>query len=136
MTSYLTNTTPETQPLSIPVPLRDYDIDSVQQAKKIIDADISRHFTIEDIARQVAIGKTKLKHGFRLFYGKGLYTYLREVRMEKAMELVTETHKTFKAIAKACGFKHYNNFIAAFTKFHGTTPGNARKTKHIIKPLA
>ena len=133
--SYI-NTTVEFNPVPVSAAFHDNDIDGVQQAKRIIDADISRHFTIEDIARQVALGKTKLKYGFRLLYGKGLYTYLREARMQKAMELVMETHKTFKAIAKACGFKHYNNFIAAFTKFHGTTPGNARKTRRIIKPLA
>lgn len=106
-----------------------YDIERIQQAKKLIDADISRHHTIIDIAQQIALGKTKLKEGFRIYYGKGLYTYLREQRMIKALELVTNNHhQTLKEIAKACGFKHYNNFIAAFTKTHGVSPGHLRKT--------
>lgn len=109
------------------MPIRDTDIEAVQKAKALIDADISRHHTIGDIALAVALGKTKLKQGFRRQYGKGLFAYLREIRMIKAMEMVTGTDKPFKLVAKACGFKHTSNFIAAFTKHHHLTPGKARK---------
>jgi len=107
--------------------LTDYDIECITTAKKIIDKDISRHFTIPHIAQQVALGTTKLKKGFKQYYGKGLYTYLREARMNTAMDLVCHSQKTFKMIAEAIGFRHSNNFIAAFTKFHGITPGKARR---------
>lgn len=104
-----------------------YDIECIENAKKIIDADISRHFTIFDIAQQVTLGSTKLKEAFKQHYGKGLYTYLKEARMKKAMELITATQKPFKEIARDVGFKHYNNFITAFTKYHGCSPGQIRK---------
>lgn len=106
-----------------------YDIECIENAKKIIDADISRHFTISDIAQQVTLGSTKLKETFKKHYGKGLYTYLKEARMKKAMELITATQKPFKEIARDVGFKHYNNFITAFTKYHGCSPGRARKKR-------
>ncbi len=114
-------------PILLIMPVYDNNFEQIQQAKNIIDADISRHFSIEDIARQVALGKTKLKQGFREYYGKGLYTYLRETRMAKAVQLVTGTNIPFKQVAKACGFKYSNNFIAAYTKFYHSTPGTARK---------
>lgn len=105
----------------------DYDIEQVVQAKAIIDADISRHHSIEALAVQVAMGKTKLKEAFRVYYGKGVYTYLREIRMAKALELVNDSSQTFKQIAKACGYKYYNNFITAFSNYHGITPLHARR---------
>ena len=104
-----------------------YDIECIENAKKIIDADISRHFTISDIAQQVTLGSTKLKETFKKHFGKGLYTYLKEARMEKAMELIVTTQKTSKEIAREGGFKHYNNFITAFSKYHGYSPNHARR---------
>ena len=106
---------------------KDLYITQVAAAKQFIDSDISRHYTINDIARQVALGKTKLKQGFRQQYGMGLYSYLRKARMEKALQLVTETNIPFKQVAKACGFRYSSNFFAAFTKYHSITPGKARK---------
>ena len=64
--------------------LTTYDIECIENAKKIIDADISRHFTISAIAQQVTLGSTKLKEAFKKHFGKGLYTYLKEARMKKA----------------------------------------------------
>ena len=104
-----------------------YDIECIENAKKIIDADISRHFTISEIAQQVSLGRTKLKETFKQHYGNGLYTYLKDIRMKKAMELISASQKPFKEIARDVGFKHYNNFITAFTKYHGSSPGQARK---------
>ncbi len=104
-----------------------YDIERIQEAMDIILKDLSRHLTINQLAMEVALGKTKLKEGFRVYYGKGVYACLREARMHRAMELVTGTHKSFKSIARECGFKYYNNFIAAFSKQFGRTPGQVRK---------
>ncbi len=107
--------------------LSKHDKEEIARAKAIIDADISRHLLIGDIAQQVAMGVTKLKIVFREMYGQGLYHYLRTERMKKAMELIVETNKTIKEIARVTGFKHYNNFISAFTKHHCISPGKARK---------
>ena len=107
--------------------LTTYDMECIENARKKMDADISRHFTIADIALQVNMGSTKLKQAFKQQYGKGLYTYLKEARMTKAMELVTTSEKNLKEIARRTGFKHYNNFISAFSKYYGYSPGHARK---------
>lgn len=104
-----------------------YDKDQLTYIKTLVDKDISRHYTIDELARLAALGTTKLKIGFKQVYGKGIYTYLRELRMEKAAELVTGTEKTFKEIARLTGFKHYNNFLAAYKNYHGISPGQARK---------
>ncbi len=105
----------------------DYDIACIENAKKLIDDNISRHFSITAIALQVGLGKTKLKDGFKQYYGTGMFTYLRHTRMKKAMELVTGTKKTIKEIAAITGFHQPNNFIASFEKYYGITPGKARK---------
>jgi transcriptional regulator GlxA family with amidase domain len=109
------------------VPLSSYDTEQIAFVKALIDTDISSHYTIEELSLRAALGKTKLKAGFKALYQKGIYTYLRELRMQTAAALVTDTDKTLKEIALLTGFKHYHNFLAAFTKHHGYTPGHARK---------
>jgi AraC-like DNA-binding protein len=104
----------------------DYDIECFQKAKSMIDADTSRHYSIEFIAEKVGIGKTKLKIGFKEYFKTGLFTYLREQRMIKAAELLVESNKTIKEIAKATGYKYRTNFISAFTNYHGLPPSKYR----------
>lgn len=106
--------------------LTEYDIECLKEAKTLIDKNNRQHHTIGDIARAVGMGATKLKAGFKLYYGSGLYAYLREQRMQQAKLQLADSGKTIKAIAKTMGFKHTSNFTTAFRKRFGVTPGKWR----------
>ncbi len=107
--------------------LSPYDIECLEKAKGLIEADLSRHIPVAELAQKVAMGKTKLKIGFQQLYRYPVYTYLQRQRMILAMELLTCTYKTLKQIARHCGFHHNNNFITAFNRHYGITPGQVRK---------
>jgi AraC family transcriptional regulator, transcriptional activator of the genes for pyochelin and ferripyochelin receptors len=107
--------------------LSPYDIECLEKAKQLIEADLSQHISIADLAQKVALGTTKLKNGFAQQYGTPIYSYLRTIRMLKAVELLTDSNKTVKEIARLTGFKHKNNFTSAFNRYHGFTPGMLRK---------
>jgi AraC-like DNA-binding protein len=109
------------------VQFSDYDIGCIQKAKDIIVADLSIHQNIELIATKVGFGKTKLKMGFKLYCGMGLYSFLKRQRMIKAAELLIGTDKTIKQIAKSVGFRHASNFAKSFGSYYGITPGKYRK---------
>ena len=104
----------------------DYDIECIEKAKQLIDADLGTHLSIEFIAGKVGLGKTKLTAGFRYHYSMGLYSYLRKQRMIKAAELLAYTRRTIKQISWDTGFKYPSNFTKAFAGFHGVTPGKYR----------
>lgn len=110
------------------VQLNDYDIECIQKAMTIIADDLASHQNIAQIARKVNLGTSKLKKGFKLHYGMGLYSFLKKQRMIKAAELLAGTNKTIKQIARSAGFKHASNFTKAFGSYHGITPGKYRKT--------
>lgn len=103
-----------------------YDIECIKRAKALIDADISKHFTIEFLSEKTGIGNTKLKRGFKQFFGLGLFSYLREQRMILAGELMVNTNKTIKEVSKATDFRYPNNFISAFKSYHGLPPAQYR----------
>ena len=107
--------------------ITDYDIECIEKAKALIDADTSVHYSIEHIATVAGIGSTKLKKGFREKYKSSLFSYLRKQRMIKAANLLTTSNKSIKQIAKVTGFQHLTNFTRAFTNYYKISPGNYRQ---------
>jgi AraC-like DNA-binding protein len=107
--------------------LSDYDIECLNKAKALIDADLSVHFTIVTISEKTGMGATRLKKLFKEYFGSPLFTYLHGQRMQQAKQFIEETNNTIKAIAKKTGYHHYRNFITAFTRHHGISPGELRK---------
>jgi AraC-like DNA-binding protein len=110
--------------------LSDYDIECLKNARAIIDSS-NLHRTIEEIAHSVGMGATRLKAGFKLYYGSGLYAYLREQRMQRARQMLTEGKKTIKTIAAATGYKHTSNFTSAFKRRFNKTPAALRRAFQI-----
>lgn len=106
-----------------------YDIECLQRAKALIDQDRSIHHRTADIAHAAGMGATRLKAGFKQYYGMALYSYLREQRMQLALHLLENTDKTIKAIAKETGFLFVTNFSAAFKKRFGSSAGKYRRVK-------
>ena len=109
------------------VKLNECDIECIQKAMAIIINDLASHQNIELIARKVNLGTSKLKMGFKLYYGMGLYSFLKKQRMTKAAALVAGTYQTIKQISQHTGFKYTSNFSKAFTAYHGLTPGAYRR---------
>jgi len=103
-----------------------YDIECLQKAKQIIENNTREHHHVSYIARTVGMSATKLKAGFKQYYGSGLFAFLTELRMKEARSLLEENKLAIKAISKAMGYKHVSNFSKAFKKKFGITPGTVR----------
>ncbi len=103
------------------------DTTSVLKAKDIILNDLSQHFTIQQISRQVHLNEFKLKAGFKQQFGTGIFECLLQARMQKARELLMQTDKPIKEIASLTGYDHLTSFITAFRKYFGYTPGSIRR---------
>lgn len=92
-----------------------------------IDKYIQEHFTenIEavSIASHFGIGKTRLYEIAKESYGIGIAEYIRNLRIEKSKQLLTERPELPLAeIASLCGFPDYNYFITTFRKKVGMPP--------------
>jgi len=107
--------------------LTQHDIECLFAAREMIAADISRHYTIEQIAMHVGLSTTKLKKGFKELFKTTLFEYLETERMEKAKELMRSTDKSLKQISRLAGFRYMNNFNKAFKRTFGVSPHEWRK---------
>ncbi len=108
--------------------LRDSDIEYLEEAKKLIDKDMSKHYTILEIARHVGLSESRLTRGFKFLFNLGLFEYLEEARLENAKNMIENTDKRFKEVSKVFGYKYSNNFSKAFKKRFGISPRTWKKS--------
>lgn len=92
-----------------------------------IDEYIAAHYTQRldavTLARHFQIGKTQLYEIARQSYGIGIAEHIRNLRIEKAKQLLIEQPELSLAeIASSCGFGDYNYFITVFKRVVGMPP--------------
>ncbi|QQS28959.1 MAG: helix-turn-helix transcriptional regulator [Sphingobacteriales bacterium] len=103
------------------------DIDKIYFVQGRILSDLSSCFTHEQLARLAGTNEFVLKKGFREVFGKPVYQYLLQKRMEKAMDLLLTTHMQVSEIALLVGYEDASAFIRAFKRVFNTLPMMVRK---------
>jgi LacI family transcriptional regulator len=81
---------------------------------------------IEEVSRHSGISLNALSKNFRDHVGKVPSDFLREVRMNRAKELLEETDLTLDQIAKQTGYSCAMSFYTAFKRLFHLTPGAYR----------
>lgn len=94
--------------------------------KSLLDSSTYRHEKLAVLADVSGISLTKLKVGFKQFYGVSIYHYFLQRRMERAKQLLSASDLPVKVIALECGFRNCQHFITTFKKWVGVTPGGYR----------
>ena len=82
----------------------------------------------EDIAAALGISRSVLFDKCRSVLGKAPTEYLRELRFEKAAEMVKEGSRPISEVAYLCGFNDAHYFSKAFRKRYGMTPSEYRRS--------
>jgi len=108
------------------MPLSKQDITYIRQAKTILDENFDKHITIPQLARQAGINEAKLKEGFRELYGNSIHTYIQQLRLEKAKQLLLTTTMPITDITYHIGYSHVTHFTTLFKKETGLTPTEYR----------
>jgi AraC-like DNA-binding protein len=79
------------------------------------------------IAQKVALSESTLKRYFKLIYGRSIYEYYLNKKMEMARELILQRPLTVNEAAEMMGYEKVSNFIDIFKKYHGCSPGSIKK---------
>lgn len=105
-----------------------YEMACIQKAHDLLLEDVSKKPQgIRQLARRAGLNEFKLKAGFKHVFGMGIFECLQEARMEKARELLLSTNKPVKEICRLAGYPRITNFITAFRRKFGYTPGSLRR---------
>lgn len=82
---------------------------------------------LEKYAAMCFVSKSRFLHMFKEYTGLSPYRYQLNVRMERAIELLTYTAMSIAECAAAVGFQDHSYFCRIFKKYTGQTPMFYRK---------
>ena len=102
--------------------LRPADIERIHEAKDIIVRNVKQPPSLMGLARQVGLNDFKLKKGFRQVFGKTVFGYLHEHRMEQSRQFLEEGKMNVKEVSYAVGYMNSHSFSDAFKKQFGVRP--------------
>ncbi|MGE4549113.1 MAG: helix-turn-helix transcriptional regulator [Intestinibacillus sp.] len=90
-------------------------------------SDLQHPPTLDELAAQYGMGRTRLEQCFRETYGEPPYAYLKRRRLAAAGLLLQTTDKPIGEIAAEVGYQNASKFSAAFQALYGMTPRVFRK---------
>lgn len=99
----------------------------VRQAKQYISEHYSEKIVLEDIADIVDLNPVYFSVLFKKETGTNFSTYLVNVRIEKAKEMLCSTNETIAAVGEKVGYRDSRYFSQIFTKMVGVKPVLYRK---------
>lgn len=83
--------------------------------------------TLDSLAAEIGLGKYQLSRLFARDLGISFPRYLRQLRVEKAKELLLSEDESISNIALACGFDTLRSLELAFKEMLDVTPRDFRK---------
>lgn len=111
-------------------------IETISEAIRFIEDNITEDLTIEEIAGEAFISPFYFQKGFAMLCGFTVSDYVRQRRLTLAgTELVSSNEKIID-IAIKYGYESPDSFTKAFTRFHGVTPTAVRKDGAMVKSFA
>jgi AraC family transcriptional regulator of arabinose operon len=99
----------------------------VQQAMDYISSNLSRSFSVQDVARHVRLSRTRLSSLFKEHTGSTLIHWREERRVARASQLLTQTTLQIQEIAEEIGYDDPLHFSRTFSRLVGCSPRQYRK---------
>lgn len=105
--------------------LNESDIEKLNEAKRLVEADICTPCSLIELSRRTGLNDFKLKKGFKELFGNTVFGYLTEYRMAAGYQHLLQG-ATVSEVADQVGYKNPQHFTAAFKKKYGILPSSLK----------
>jgi len=104
---------------------------ALEEARDILDSDLTATPTIAELARRVGLNECYLKTGFRQRFGSTIGVYARAQRLEHARRLIEREGHGVQEAAQAVGYSSLGWFSSCFQSHFGYRPSHlGRRPRH------
>ncbi|MDA5095758.1 AraC family transcriptional regulator [Aliiroseovarius sp. KMU-50] len=86
--------------------------------------------SLESLAEAAGMSRSRFAEQFKAAYGRAPMSFLRELRMARAAQMLLDGRQPVKQIARKLGFQSRSAFTRAFTEFCGQSPRLFRTSDH------
>ena len=100
---------------------------SIQPALSYINKNFDKNITLEQLATLSNVSVSRFTAKFKKIMNVSAITYVTQVRVKRACQLLTNTKDPILNIATACGFNNISNFNVLFKREVGCSPHEYRK---------
>ena len=113
--------------------LSEEDVRTLARAQRLLQHNLHRVVSSDELCHEACVGATKLARLFRTSCGLSPGEYARELRMERACDLLADTDLPLSAVAEQTGFARQGSFSEAFRARFGTTPRSWRSAVKAVR---
>lgn len=99
------------------------------RVKVLLTSDLSRRWTLADIAAAIGGSPVYLTQVFQQVEGLPLYRYHLRLRLARALDLIDD-YEDMSALAADLGFSSHSHFTSAFRQTYGRSPTAFRQSLH------
>ena len=97
---------------------------------------IHNHFdqelSLDSLSEQFYLSSCYLSHQFKKVTGFTLISYIQQVRITRARDLLLSTGRPISEIAQSCGFQSFSQFNRIFRQTYGQSPSAMRASSTTI----
>ena len=100
---------------------------SLQNVKDYLDRHYKEKITLDELSGRFFINKFYLTRIFKEQFGASINSYLAQVRVTHAKQLLRFTDLTVEQVGRQCGIEEPAYFARVFKKVEGVAPGEYRR---------
>lgn len=103
------------------------DVERIKAMLQYIQEHYGEELTLAKIAQSAAVSENECLRCFRSMTGSSPIQYVKQVRVQRAAELLEATGQKISEIGAACGFQEMSYFAKVFREVKGCTPKEYRR---------
>ena len=93
---------------------------------KLFQNNLSAYPSLNELASICCMSVSKFLLAFKYLYGVSPYKYLKNMRMEAALDLLLDTENKITVISENLGYKNSGHFAKLFKEYYGISPKEYR----------
>ena len=99
----------------------------IGRALSLMHRDLDQDWTLDRIAREVGMSRSRFAEQFQALMGSAPMSYLSDQRLQKAMTLLSGTGEPIQRVAARVGYQSAAAFSRAFSNRYGHSPSDVRR---------
>src|SRR4051794_39584507 len=97
-----------------------------EEATDIIEQEYPNDLELDQVARRLATSRRQLQRSFAEIGDTSFRSYVAEVRMRRALELLKSGSMPVRDVASSVGYRQPAQFAKTFRRHHGAPPSSFR----------
>jgi DNA-binding response OmpR family regulator len=103
------------------------EIERLFRARQILRKHVANPPSLIDLAQMLGTNQPYLSRGFRALFGTTVFGFVRELRLQRARELLSETTTPVKSIALEVGYRNTSDLTRGIKERFGMSPTELRE---------